>query len=397
MQAVRVALDSLTLEEHGVDGKAIYVYGEGWNFGEVADNQRGVNATQLNIGGTGIGVFNDRIRDAIRGGNPFGDYQVQGFINGLYYQPNGITPGTEEEQRQRLLHFGDQIRIGMAGNLRDYAFPGHAGEIVTGADIDYNGAPAGYTLDPQENIVYASAHDNETLFDIIQYKAPLATTPDERVRMQNLALSIVGYSQGVPFFHAGSELLRSKSFDKDSYNSGDWFNRLDYTYQTNNFGVGLPIADKNQAQWGIQQPLLADPALQVGPDQIMAAFVHMQEVLAVRSSSPLFRLATADEITERVQFLNVGPDQVPGMIVMVVSDQTGPDLDPDLDGLVIVINASPEAIAYPVEAFRGAGYTLHPVLAESADDLTRTAAFDATNGTFTVPGRTAVVFVAPQS
>jgi pullulanase/glycogen debranching enzyme len=47
-------------------------------------------------------------------------------------------------------------------------------------------------------------------------------------------------SQGVPFFHAGDELLRSKSLDRNSYDSGDWFNRLDYTYQTNNWGVGLP-------------------------------------------------------------------------------------------------------------------------------------------------------------
>ena len=43
---------------------AIYLYGEGWNFGEVANNARGVNATQLNMAGTGIGTFSDRLRDA---------------------------------------------------------------------------------------------------------------------------------------------------------------------------------------------------------------------------------------------------------------------------------------------------------------------------------------------
>ncbi len=41
MQAVQEALGSLTLAEDGVDGSAIYLYGEGWNFGEVADNARG--------------------------------------------------------------------------------------------------------------------------------------------------------------------------------------------------------------------------------------------------------------------------------------------------------------------------------------------------------------------
>ena len=38
---------------------------------EVASNQRGRNATQLNMAGTGIGTFNDRLRDAVMGGSPF--------------------------------------------------------------------------------------------------------------------------------------------------------------------------------------------------------------------------------------------------------------------------------------------------------------------------------------
>ncbi|MFN2167238.1 MAG: pullulanase-type alpha-1,6-glucosidase, partial [Anaerolineae bacterium] len=71
MLKVREALDELTLAKDGVDGKAIYLYGEGWNFGEVADNARGVNATQANMAGTGVGTFNDRLRDAVRGGGPF--------------------------------------------------------------------------------------------------------------------------------------------------------------------------------------------------------------------------------------------------------------------------------------------------------------------------------------
>ena len=76
-----------------------------------------------------------------------------------------------------------------------------------------------------------------------------------------ILVSIVGFSQGVPFYHAGIDLLRSKSFDRDSFNSGDWFNRLDFTYQTNNWGVGLPVASKNQSNWPLFAPLLADPAL----------------------------------------------------------------------------------------------------------------------------------------
>jgi pullulanase len=71
----------------------------------------------------------------------------------------------------------------------------------------------------------------------------------DRVRVQQVGLSIVSLSQGVPFYHAGSDMLRSKSMDRDSYNSGDWFNKLDFTYASNNWGVGLPVAGKNQENW----------------------------------------------------------------------------------------------------------------------------------------------------
>ena len=55
---------------------------EGWNFGEVADDARFVQATQKHMGdGTGIGTFNDRIRDAVRGGRRKSFSHVgEGFI-----------------------------------------------------------------------------------------------------------------------------------------------------------------------------------------------------------------------------------------------------------------------------------------------------------------------------
>ena len=90
MLAVRHALDELTPTRDGVDGSKIYLYGEGWNFGEVANDARFEQATQANMAGTGIGTFNDRLRDAVRGGGPFdGDPGIQGFGSGLSYDPNG--------------------------------------------------------------------------------------------------------------------------------------------------------------------------------------------------------------------------------------------------------------------------------------------------------------------
>ena len=50
--------------------------------------------------------------------------------------------------------------------------------------------------------------------------------------------------------------------------AGDWFNLLDFSYASNNFGVGLPPAAKNEAAWPIKAPLLADPAMKPSSDLI---------------------------------------------------------------------------------------------------------------------------------
>ncbi|HET6824069.1 MAG TPA: pullulanase-type alpha-1,6-glucosidase, partial [Anaerolineales bacterium] len=307
MQAVRAALDALTIEDDGVDGTSIYIYGEGWDFGEVANNGRGKNATQLNIAGTGIGVFNDRLRDAVRGGSPFSDPREQGFVTGLVFANNTTETRDEEDQQIQLNNYTDWIRLGLAGNLASYEILRADGSTVPGRLVSYNGAPAGYTADPQENIVYVSAHDNQTLFDAIQAKAPEEATLSDRVRMNNLALSIVMFSQGVPFFHAGDDILRSKSFNPNSYNSGDWFNKLDWTYESNNWGVGLPL--EGTGQWEIYKPLLANPELAPAKSDIEFSSAVFREFLQIRRSSKLFRLETAEQINKVVSFHNTGPDQ----------------------------------------------------------------------------------------
>ncbi len=397
MLAVRAALDALTLEEHGVDGASIYIYGEGWNFGEVVDGARGVNATQINMAGTGIGTFNDRLRDSVRGGSPFGDRDFQGFITELGITWNGLTGGDEAQRLERALLFADRIRVGLAGNLKDYTFVGADGAVISGADVDYNGAPTGYTLDPQENIVYIDKHDNETLFDIIAYK-DLDITTAERARIQNVGNSLVMFSQGVPFFQAGTDMLRSKSLDRDSYNSGDWFNRLDFTYQTNNWGVGLPPQQSNSAMWPVMEQLLAKEGIQPTPDDIMSAVMNFRELLQIRRSSPLFRLRSGADVMERVHFYNTGPEQIPGLIVMRIADagEGLADIDPQADHIVVVFNARPDAVGFVVEELAGMDFRLHPIQANSYDPIVRRATYDPSLGIFAVPGRTTAVFIAPQ-
>nr|BFE77869.1 hypothetical protein GCM10020093_004700 [Planobispora longispora] len=294
MVAVREALDELTLARDGVDGKSIILYGEGWNFGEVADGARFEQATQLNMAGTGIGTFNDRLRDAVRGGGPFDpDPRVQGFGSGLAGSPNGSPAnGTAEEQRARLLRYHDLIKVGLTGNLRDYRFTASSGKEVKGSEVDYNGAPAGYTAAPGEAVTYVDAHDNETLFDALAYKLPQATPMADRVRMQTLSLAASALSQGTAFVHAGSERLRSKSLDRNSYDSGDWFNRLLWDCaRGNGFGAGLPPKADNEDKWPYARPLLADPALKPDCAAIGSARARYGELLKIRASSPPSRWA----------------------------------------------------------------------------------------------------------
>jgi len=397
MLELRQALDSLTVAGDGVDGPAVYLYGEGWNFGEVANNARGVNATQGNMAGTGIGTFNDRLRDAVRGGSAFDGGEAlrrgQGFVNGLYYEPNELG-AADAASKDALLLMADRITVGMAGNLRTFKLVDRTGATKTGASIAYNGSPTGYTLDPQEVINYVDKHDNQTLFDINAYHARTGTTMADRVRMQAVAMAIPMLGQGIPFLHMGIDLLRSKSMERDSYDSGDWFNRVDFSYTTNNWNVGLPSKDKDQANWGVIGAILDDDAIAPTKAHIEATAAHLLELLAIRASSPLFRLRTAADVQKRLYQRNIGPDQNPGVLFFTLSDATcgGDDLDPAVDGIVIFINTRPAQAEFVLDG--ASGWQLHPVQAASADATVRAATFS--GSTFTVPARTAAVFIKPQ-
>jgi pullulanase len=273
----------------------IYLYGEGWNFGEVANGARGLNATQAQHGGTGIGTFNDRLRDACAAAAP-------------------STAATAWSSTRAL--------------------------------------PTAWGLD------------------------------------------VVLLSQGVPFIHAGSEMLRSKSFDRDSYNSGDWFNRLDFTYQSNNYGVGLPIEGVNGSNWNLIQPRLADANLKPAQADIQGTVAHVANTLQMRKSSPLFRLQTEADIMARLKFYNTGAQQIPGLIVMSLSDKVNglPDLDPTWEEVLVFFNASDEQVVFTDPTFINQQFGLHPLEA-AANPMARAAGFDPATGRFTIPALGRVVFV----
>ena len=394
MRNIQSALRALTLDKDGVDGSKIYLYGEGFNFGDTANNQIGPNASQINLYGFGIGSFNDRIRDGIRGGSPFTDERVQGFATGLMTDSSEYTNQNSPQSGQlsQLLHYSDWILVGLAGNLRDYTFTNSAGATVTGAQIDYNGQPTGYTATPIEAVNYCSVHDNQDLFDAVQLKSSFNDSIATRARRQALALSLVTLGQGIPFFHGGDDMLRSKDMDQNSYDSGDWFNKIDWTGQTANWGIGLPIASQNGGQWSIMTPLLSNPAYTPPAQTIAYSSAAFQEFLRIRYSSRLFRLPTFAEVQQNLTFLNTGPNQIPGLIVMKLNANGG-DYE-RYRNILVVFNASNEEVTFTDASLQGMRLRLHPVQRASSDALTRQSRFDAGHGAATVGALTTAVFVS---
>ena len=390
---VRAALDALTPAKDGVDGRSVYLYGEGWNFGVMANNARGVNAIQVNMAGTGIGSFSDRIRDAVRGGGPFSPRRDQGFATGLYTEPNGTFGGSAADEKAALLRLSDFVRLGLAGNIAGYPIVDANGATKTGHDVDYFGMPGAYGEKPSDTIQYIGVHDDPDWFDTLNLKLSSTVPRADRVRMARLGMDIVALSQGVPFFMAGDDLLRSKSEDRNSYNSGDWFNRIDWTMKSNNWGVGLPPANGNQGDWPIIAPALADPNLKPTAKDIEGTYRHMLEMLVIRKTSGLFRLRTADEIKKAVSFYNVGPNQIPGLIVERIAN-TGKACFP-LSQAVVLVNATPQKQTFTDRAFKQEPLWLHPVQLLSQDPVVRSSRFDFRTGTFTIPARTTAVFVEP--
>ncbi|MEV2218226.1 pullulanase-type alpha-1,6-glucosidase [Streptomyces sp. NPDC050997] len=379
--AVRKALDALTPRKDGVDGKKIILYGEGWNFGEVADDARFTQATQKNMAGTGIATFSDRARDAVRGGGPFDDDPgVQGFASGLYTDPNtSVNNGTSQAQKARLLHYQDLIKVGLSGNLKDFTFTDTDGKEVTGAQVDYNGAPAGYADAPGDALAYTDAHDNESLFDALTYKLPAGTSASDRARMQVLAMATATLSQGPALSQAGTDLLRSKSLDRNSYDSGDWFNAVHWNCRDGNgFGRGLPTAADNASKWPYAKPLLS--TVEVGCPQIEGASAAYRDLLRIRTTEKAFSLDTAAQVLSELSFPLSGKDETPGVITMRLGD------------LVVVFNATPQAREQRIDALAGTGYRLHPAQASGADPVVRSSSYQRASGTFTVPGRTVAVF-----
>lgn len=340
-----------------------YFYGEGWGRSEQGYEQ----AAQYQMAGSEIGTFNDRPRDIIRGASLFNENAT----------------------------FNDQdiMRLGLAGTLQDYQLQDKHGVIKSGIDF----SQSSYAKDPADIINYVSKHDGSTLWDKLQYGLASDMSVNNRVRAQNIAITMPILSQGIPFLQIGGDLLRSKSMDKNSYNNGDWYNWVDFTKNSNNWNVGLPVEIDDGKTIADIKTIIENPETKVKASHIEFASQVFNEFVAIRAGSKLFSLATAQDVYDRVGFHNTGSNQTKGLIVMSIDDGIGlVDLDANNDAIIVVINATMSEQSHTVAT--AAGFELHSKQQASVDSTVQTASFTvgANAGTFTVPALTTAVFVKPQ-
>lgn len=250
----------------------IFVYGEGWTAGDsplpVEKRALKAHARQLND----AAVFSDDIRDGIKG-SVF-NHTEKGFASG--------DPGREMS-----------IKFGVVGATEHPQIDYPA--------VNYSDAP--YANRPTQCINYASCHDNHTLYDrlVMSTEVNGKKRSDEILgRMHRLANSIVLTSQGVPFLHAGSELMRTKDGDENSYKSSESINQID---------------------WPRKKSLLKH-------------FNYYKDLIAFRKKHPAFRMPTTEMIQNHLTFL---PVQQELMVAFLLKDHANGDRWKDI---VVVYNAN---------------------------------------------------------
>lgn len=224
----------------------ILLYGEGWTAGgsPLPDEQRAIKSNLKRL--PGIAAFSDEVRDGIKG-HVFTPAE-KGFISGKY-------------------ELAESVRYGIVGGVFHPQI--HYGQV------NYTKVP--WANEPGQTVVYASCHDNHTLWDRLAIANP-GLSQMERVSMQKLALGIVLTSQGISFLHAGCEFLRTKNGVENSFESPDSINQLDWE-----------LRDKNAA--------ISD---------------YVSNLIQLRKTHPAFRMGNASNIRQHLTFDAVQPE---GLII----------------------------------------------------------------------------------
>lgn len=207
--------------------KDLIIYGEPWTGGisTLPDTLKTTKGTQ---GNNSFALFNDDFRNAIKGDN---DGTGKGYIHGNLDAKQGTETG------------------------------------ITGS-IYYDDGHIGFTMNPCETINYINSHDNLIMADKMQLIYPNIDNEGMK-RLNKIAFSILFTSQGIPFFHAGNEFLRSKQMIHNTYNAPLSINAIDWS-----------LKEKNKDYYN-----------------------YFKDLILLRKTYKSFRLTNSKEIKDKLKFI----------------------------------------------------------------------------------------------
>ena len=193
----------------------VMVYGEPWNGGTAAVKNGITSDSKDKIDEMdGVGMFNDNIRNAIKGAE-FGGFQ-HGFVQGTY---------TDKDNKDLF----DMVCKGLVGSAELTKFPGRS--------LNYVECHDNYTLFDKLAMSYLEIEERDStqgslLADLI------AAGGLETVKAQNkMCAAIIFLAQGTPFINGGQEFMRTKNGDHNSYKSSDAVNAIDMSFVETNKDV----------------------------------------------------------------------------------------------------------------------------------------------------------------
>jgi pullulanase len=248
----------------------IVLYGEGWTSGDspLPESQRSLKKYTPRL--EKIAAFSDDMRDGLKG-SVF-DKPDRGFVSG--------KKGMEES-----------IKFGIVAATKH--------PQIDYSKVNYSKEP--WANEPFQCINYAECHDNHTLWDRLLNSNPQDTEGD-KIKMHQLAATIVLTSQGIPFIHAGMEFLRTKQGEENSFDKPDAINELDWSRKL----------------------------------RYNAVFNYYKSLVALRKKHPAFRMGSTALIAENLKFL---PQNTEGVVAYTLN---GKEVGDKWKNIVVIFNANKE-------------------------------------------------------
>jgi pullulanase len=254
----------------------ILIYGEGWTAGDspLPMPNRALKAHTGQM--PQVAAFSDEIRDGLKG-SVFND-KDKGFVSG--------KKGAEES-----------VKMGIAG-------------CISHPQVNYTtvyNSDKPWAAEPWQSVNYVSCHDNLALFDKLKISRPDASQAD-LIAMDKLANAVVLTSQGIPFIHAGEEMLRTKKGNHNSYNAPDSINQIDWRWKSEN---------KNVVD-------------------------YYKNLIQLRKNHPAFYMSKKEDVLKNLVFQKVED----GLISFQISNHANGD---KWKNILVIYNARPEIVKYKLK------------------------------------------------